>query len=30
LQDLTSLIILAPPMLLEQRAHNGPVCPWDP
>lgn len=28
LEDLTSIIILAPPMLEGQRANNGPPCPW--
>jgi len=26
--DLTSLIVVAPPMLGGTRAFNGPVCPW--
>jgi hypothetical protein len=28
INDLTSQIVLAPPMLAAQRAFNGPPCPW--
>jgi hypothetical protein len=30
ISDLTSVIMVAPPMLYGARAFNGPPCPWAP